>query len=259
MPSDGGGWTYVGIPDDGYSVGGQVVVGQGPRTPQWDATARHYGYTGKTYENVTRAPVYTNSMLSALWGKGTRQILSWQMAANALGYLPTFVPGSMTEKTRSGLERLFGDANKSGLTVEQMLHRRKASFKALGLTDSLGGGGGGGGGPRTVTQSSVNLTSREGAMQILQNALAQELGRKPTGSELTRFTRALNRRESKNPTVTTTNYSGDGSHVSSKTKQGNVDPTTSAESFAKTVAPAERNRFQDSQYLNVIADMLGVN
>ena len=93
-------------------------------------------------------------------------------------------------------------------------------------------------------------------MQILQNALAQELGRKPTDTELTRFTRALNRKEAANPTVTTTHYSGDGSSVSSKTKQGNVDPNTSAESFAKTV-PAERNRFQDSQYLNVIANMIG--
>lgn len=254
MPAADEGGTYVGVPND-Y----RVQVGYA-RSPQYDQIARHYGYNKPTYEGVYRSPVYTNSMLNSLLGKGPQQILSWQMAAHDLGYLPTYVPGVITDRTQNALTRLLTRANKNGMTVEQMLHTRKAAFKALGLTDSLsgGGGGGGGGGPRTVTQSSVNLTSREGAMQILQNALAQELGRKPTDTELTRFTRALNRKEAANPTVTTTHYSGDGSSVSSKTKQGNVDPNTSAESFAKTVSPAERNRFQDSQYLNVIANMIGV-
>ena len=95
-------------------------------------------------------------------------------------------------------------------------------------------------------------------MQILQNALAQELGRKPTDTELTRFTRALNRKGGRQPDGHHHPLPGDGSSVSSKTKQGNVDPNTSAESFAKTVSPLSANRFQDSQYLNVIANMIGV-
>ena len=112
------------------------------------------GYNKPTYEGVYRSPVYTNSMLNSLLGKGPQQILSWQMAAHDLGYLPTYVPGVITDRTQNALTRLLTRANKNGMTVEQMLHTRKAAFKALGLTDSLsGGGGGGGGGDRARSRS----------------------------------------------------------------------------------------------------------
>lgn len=264
-PSNTG--SYVGVPD-AYKV--QIGYQANP------AEATHYGVSA-AFDPVYAVPQYHYADIQALWGKPSAQVLATQMKLYALGYLPSFVPGTMTQKVQDAAEKAMTDANRNGLTLEQMLAKRN---QALGAAPgAAGGGGGGGGGPTSSTsyssstQKSISLTSREGAYAVLANALGQELGRAPTQAELTRFTNALNSKERANPTVTQqsgvtqTTQSVSGSHATSHSsssgtstsKQGNVDAGYEALQFAdsKPLAP-ERNRFQDSQYMDTIAQMIGV-
>lgn len=248
--------TYVGVPDN-YLV------------PQGYSKQLHYagmGANGPIYNPtpVYGQPMYKQSDLSALYGKGPGQVWDTQRKLYSLGLLPTFIPGTYDNKTRDALEKAYAIANANGVSLDGMLANRDNLQKMLAKAGYGGGSGGGGGGgasagPRTITQTSVNLTSREGAQQILAQALTQQLGRQPTPAELTRFTKALNVQEKANPTVTTQHISASGASQSTTTKQGNVDPQFQADKFAKTTSPAERNRFQDSQYMDVLANMLGVN
>ena len=240
VPNSG---QYVGVPDS-YRV--QQGYVNDPRM------AAHYG-TRQAYVGVYGVPTYTYAEVNSLYGKPKGQVWNYQYQLYALGYLHSFTPGRMGASTESAFLRAAEDANKNGMTFEQMLAQGKGGPGSPGS----GARGPGGGGPRTVTQSSINLTSREGAQQILANALAQQLGRQPSDSELTRFTRSLNAHERANPTVTTTHYAAGGTASSSTTKQGNVDTGYEADQFGKKVAPAERNRFQDSQYMDIIASMIG--
>jgi hypothetical protein len=258
---------YVGVPD-------QYKVQQGSTFDP-----RYVNYAGySTSQPVYGVPQYSNADVQALWGKGKAQVWDTQYKLYSLGFLPSFVPGTMDTKTEKAALAAFEVANKNGTTLEGMLQQKNpATGKPLG-------GGPGSSGPTSSssvssssqTQKSISLTSREAAMSVLGNALSQELGRQPTQDELTRFTTALNRREMANPTVTkststtSTNASSStsGSHQSNRSssstsgtsisKQGNVDTGYEATQFAKSGALApERNRFQDSQYMDVIAQMIG--
>lgn len=240
-----------------YATNPQYVGGQfnGPLIGYQNnpAMAAHYG-TSAAYTGVYGTQRYTTGMLDGLYGAPRNQIYSVQGGLYSLGYLTKFVPGVYDQHTRDALERAMADANRNGMSLEQMLNSQRSSGSQFGGGGSGGGGGGGGG---TTVQRSISLTSREGAMSVLQGALANELGRQPTPKELTDFTKALNAKEQANPTVTTTTVSG--KNVSQTTKQGNVDPNVTATDFAKqTPRAAERNKFQDSQYLDVISQMLGV-
>lgn len=274
--------TYVGVPD-AYRVQQGYV-----NDP---AMAAHYG-TKQAFVGVYGVPQYRYSDIDALWGKPKGQVFDLQYKLYALGLLPTFIPGTMDMNTQTAAEKAFEVANKNGTTIEQMLNQ---SNPATGKPLAGGAGPAGSGGVSTSssssssvstsrqTQRSITLTSREGAMAVLSNALAQELGRQPSQAELTRFTKSLNAAQMANPDVSTStsttatqasqsgSSSTSGSHTSSHTssrsssnttgtsinKQGNVDPAYEATQFAKTTAPAERNRFQDSQYFDVIANMIG--
>jgi hypothetical protein len=239
---------YIGVPD-------LYVVQQG----YYQSNTGHPSQRGN--QPIFGVPHYTNSMVNALWGKGPEQVFNTQYMLYSLGYLPTFTPGTMSEKTQKAFEQAATDANRNGITFEQMLINRAKAMGAKGVAGLPGGSGGGGGGgslARTITQTSVNLTSREGAMSVLANALASELGRQPSQAELTRFVTGLNKQERANPTVSTVTTDATGTEKSRTTKQGNVDSGYEATQFAKS-APlaAERNRFQDSQYFDVIAQMIG--
>lgn len=246
--------TYVGVPDN-YLV------------PQGESKQLHYsgmGASGPQYtpETVYGQPMYRKSDLMALYGKGPGQVWDTQRKLYSLGLLPTFVPGTYDQKTRDALEVAYTAANANGVSLDAMLANRDSVQEmlkkaGLGGGGSSGGGSGSSGGPRTVTQSNVTLTSREGAQQVLSQALAQQLGRQPSPDELTRFTRALNVQEKANPTVTVQKINAKGDNQSTVTKQGNVDNAYQADQFAKTTSPAERSRFQDSQYMDTIAQMIG--
>jgi len=239
---------YIGVPD-------QYVVQQGVTT----SNTGHPSQRGN--QEIWGVPHYTNSMVNALWGKGPEQVFNTQYMLYSLGYLPTLTPGTMSDKTAKAFENAAADANRNGITFEQMLSNRQRATGSGGSSGGGGASGGGGGGrslARTITQTSVNLTSREGAMSVLSNALAAELGRQPSQAELTRFVTGLNRQERSNPTVSTVTTDATGTEKSRTTKQGNVDSGYQATQFAKS-APlaAERNKFQDSQYFDVIAQMIG--
>ena len=250
--------SYVGVPD-AY----KAQVGE-----RFDPSKVNYpGYS--TTANIYAQPHYHNSEIDALWGKPAGVVAKWQMKAWALGFLPSFVPGTMDDKSREGLMKAMAVANKNGLTLDEMLQRRNLVLGGQpGGKNGSRGNGPGGGGPSTSTSTStmrsISLTSREGAYAVLANALGQELGRNPTQAELTRFTHALNAKERANPTVTsqssTTTTSGTHSSTSgtSTSKQGNVDTGYQATQFGKTGALApEFSKFQDSQYMDVISQMIG--
>lgn len=76
------------------------------------------------------------------------------------------------------------------------------------------------GGPRTTRHEQINLTSPQDAKALINNVLAQHLGRRPTGEELSAFTATLNAAEKASPSVTVTNYDEDGNSASSTTSGG---------------------------------------
>lgn len=87
---------------------------------------------------------------------------------------------------------------------------------------------------RTYTRrdSSVNVTTAEGARAVLNDAMARYLGRNATGEEVSAFLSKLNESERANPTVTSTTTTSDakGENTStSSTSTGGVD----ADEFAR--------------------------
>lgn len=89
-------------------------------------------------------------------------------------------------------------------------------------------GGGGGGGPSMTTQ--VRLSDPQTARGLLDQALAQALGRDASPVEQRRFLRALNRAEAQAPTVTRSMRTGAGASV---VTTGGFNPSTFAQEYAE--------------------------
>lgn len=80
-----------------------------------------------------------------------------------------------------------------------------------------GGGGGGGSSVRSI----VNLTNPQDAEVLLDNALAQYLGRQANDQEIRAFVKALNKSERANPVIATTGG-----------QRGGMNPDLMAQEFA---------------------------
>lgn len=93
-----------------------------------------------------------------------------------------------------------------------------------------GGGGGGGGGPTTTVSKVVNLTDPTAARGLIDNALAQYLGRRPDEQEYAAFQAALSRSQKQNPQVQTTTRTSGGT---STVVQGGMEPTQFAQEYAR--------------------------
>lgn len=128
-----------------------------------------------------------------------------------------------------------------------------------------------------MTSESISLTGRGQAESLLRQAMTQQLGRAPTNKEVAQFKRALNTQERKNPSVTkstsnsttTTKGTSSGSSQStsssttgtqkSTTKQSDVDPGEEALDYARAKPrKSEREMYQDMQYYEAIAEMIGL-
>jgi len=92
------------------------------------------------------------------------------------------------------------------------------------------GTGGSGSGSATATSKVVNLTNPSTARGLIDNALAQYLGRRPDEQEYAAFQTALNQAQKKNPQIQTTTKSGG---TTSSVVQGGLEPTQFAQEYAR--------------------------
>lgn len=76
---------------------------------------------------------------------------------------------------------------------------------------------------RTDTSQRVDLSTREDALALAKNSMAQLLGRAPTADEVSQYLNALNGYERENPTVSTT-----VTHISPETGEQTGSETTSS-------------------------------
>lgn len=122
-------------------------------------------------------------------------------------------------------QRAYGVQQSTGLKVGVLNYwdyYRQSTGVGLNVYASSGGGAGGGGagggysGPVTSKskQTSVDLTDPSNARALVDAAMTQYLGRRPTDKEYGSFLQQLNAMEEKNPSVTTqtsTTTAGTGS------------------------------------------------
>lgn len=86
-------------------------------------------------------------------------------------------------------------------------------------TEAAKGGGGGG----SSTRSIVNLTNKQDATVLVDQALSESLGRRATSKEVNKFLSVLNKVERSNPTV-----------VSASGQSGGSNPQLVAQEFAQS-------------------------
>jgi hypothetical protein len=207
---------------------------------------------------VYRRPIYTQADVNMLYGKPKPMVTAIQQALYQLNYMSSSATGNYDRTTQDAYKKALEDANRNGETFQEMYNRLMSGGGPGGSGSGPGGSGSGASsGPHTSVSTSVSLTSRAGAQQILTQQLATELGRAPMPNEVSRFLKSLNRQERADPTVSTTVSTANRS--STTTKQSSVDPGAEGADFAKTAAPGERKDFKEFQYMNVVAQMLGGN
>ena len=105
----------------------------------------------------------------------------------------------------------------------------KSDRKVPGLDD--GSNGPGGGGPRAFTNVTTNLTNRDDARATVDAALGEWLGRSATKAETDKFWKALNKYQSRNPSVDK-GVSGPGGTTA--TRVSGANPEVFAEDYAKS-------------------------
>lgn len=239
---------------------------------------------------------YTEANARQVFSMKPNQVLELQARLSRAGFLSTMIPRD-PYSTFSAYRTALSAANLAGMPIKEYLDEREGliSGAASGMSGSSGGYGGGGGGSSSstftssssssdvsnMTTRSINLTGKGQAESLLRTALLQQLGRVPTDDEVSRFKRLLNQQERKNPTVTksssksntssttTTTTKGQSSSSStssrtsgsstSTTKQSDIDPSEEALDFAQSKQfRKERKMYQDLNYYNVLADMIGM-
>lgn len=246
--------------EPGLPLGYQAAHGYGDNP----AYVNYPGYTGYgTARGMTYGqPVYTYRDLDSMWGKGPAQVYGVKDMLYRLGYLSRTDASTpfWSKSANSALQDAMADANKNGITLDQMY---QANQKNGGGNSGSGSGSGSGGGRSVSTSSSVSLTSKEAAHQILGQALAQQLGRQPTAAETAAFLRSLNATEKANPSTSTTVSTFDGSgnsHSSTTSKSVNINPSAEADAWTQnnSALAAERKGYQGALYFDVIGKMLGI-
>ena len=263
------------LPSSSYSYESYIGVPQGYRgvptgTSDYVGGGRFTGIAPPTVQY--QKPLYTYGDIAKLSGN-PQGIVAQQMMLYNTGYLTPdedWHVGVLDEGTIGALQEYLGDANRMGMTKEQLFNYIRQNGKSTGMTSGSSSSYGSSGADyspytTTTTQSNVTLSSRASARAFLIQAMASEMGREPTAAEVRRFTRLLNARQEKNPTTTKTTTttdpspSGDSTVTSkSTTKESKVDPTQAAERYAEKIGGNEANRFQAANFMSVIEQMVGL-
>jgi len=212
---------------------------------------------------VVAKPQFSDSSLSQY----RRMVLTdpWKMyqtqqALARAGYMSlTKASMAYTSDFQTAMASAMTDANYSGgLSLETLFAMRGAGAASAGVKGP-GRGPGSGSSTSTNTSKSYSITSRASAQQLLKSSLAKELGREPQEWEINRFVASLNKDEHANPGVSTTvtHSSASGSSSSTTSTPSSVDPQAKADQYGRTVSPTERHMYQDKNYYDVIAQMVG--
>lgn len=251
---------YIGVPNDWKVYSGDV----GGASDALFQPNSGYGPSGTPLVNAQptyRYPQYTYDMRERLRGSDKDTAQAWQRALMDAGYLAAgHYTGTFDEATADAAGQAMADANRAGKTLNQLFMDTAASQAEWTAAHPKPGPKAPRVSPaRDLTSSSVTLTGRAGAQAVLTNALAQQLGREPTPGEVTRFMHSLNAEERANPSVTRTHIAAGGNSQTSTSTQSDVDPSGSADIFAKTnkATQGERQAYRDSNYFDVINQMLG--
>lgn len=274
MPTD----DYIGVPAGYRPIRGQRPAAPAQPSPEYRLNPRANLPAPQPARGPQviygGVPLYRESSIYALYNLprfGQGSLAEKQVQLYRMGYLKnssSWSLGQMSATVESAFRAAYEKANKMGMSIDEMERQDQiaaAQAAMLGMsqdtttTSGGGGGGGGGGGTTTYTSTSISEASRTQAQAILTNALRDQLGREPMPGEVTAFMRSLNSAARKNPTVTTqtTTTSGNSASSTTTTKQG-LDPSQYAENYGKTMVPTEYKKFQDSQYMNVLKQMLGM-
>lgn len=117
----------------------------------------------------------------------------------------------------------------------------------------------------TSTSKNIQLTDPDTARALVTGYLQQELGRKPSDSEIKDFTAALNKKERANPTVTKTvaEYGFDADTGSFRqmgsdttTTGGPPSPGAFASNYVEDEHSSEEKAYQAIQYSSIIDQLL---
>lgn len=244
--------TYVGVPDNYYATVGQTQGYMGPG----------YGMGGDSLwpEPIKRPPqdMYTIDYVHSFRGR-TQDPAIYKMQQDLYnhGYLSLADwknGGSYDRATELAFGKATGEANFMGQSLDELFQSQDAEKAGLPSSQKKGPKG-----PQAhdYTSTSLHLTGRAGAQQVLTSALAQQLGREPTEEEVSRFLRSLNAEERADPSVTNTHVSASGNSTST-THDSSVDAGAEAMATAKSGPyKAERGQYQDALYFDSLASMMG--
>lgn len=237
-------------------------------TQRGSSTLSGYPGQGQTPDQVQ--PATTQTLTDWLKAASPAVLADTQRLLVNAGLLTgKYMTGQVDAKTFEGLQKAVIGANYMNQTLTEYL-----------TSNGQGGQGSspyGPGGPiSTHTDSShsvttsISLATRPYAKAVLTQALQTWLGRAPNDGEVTAFLKGLNRTERDNASVSVNDSSGSSTsdartNKSSSTSSSNttstshmVDPSAQATEFAHSHDQAEAHKYQTSQYMQVIAQMLGI-
>ena len=118
------------------------------------------------------------------------------------------------------------------------------------------GGGGGSYGPYTYESTDVALSSDSGAMEILDRAYQQYLGRVATVEEGQAFKQALNMMEQMNPSRSVIDgVSGKGTDTRTQTTESGFNPRVFARDYAMAT-PEYANTFAANTFMTALNSFL---
>jgi hypothetical protein len=194
-PSVGGANSY---PAQGTGVFRPGVVFTDPKT------GKKTDVTGKIYSalyQVSDAQVWQilGENLKALSDQNQIKALMIQGGQLAKSDFQTAYWGKADTEA---FKKLLGEANADGGRTWQ---------------EKLAAIGSGGGEPRTTTQRVSNISTKEEAQAIVQNALRAKLGRDPRDAEYNQLLQTLTSAEKANPSITTQTQTAPGQYSTTTT------------------------------------------
>lgn len=243
----------------------EVTYGR-PRN-KWEMILDQGAVTGRTQSRtpITQKAVYADESGAAMRYAQQRRlnqqdIQNWQaFFVNSKKLTPgSFVFGAWDRDTQAAMYNLMGEANAMGQTVDAYKMSTEATWKAMGGTPSggfAGSGGGAGSAPRNTTQTVYSITSLAKGSEMIRAYLQRELGRDPNKAEIAAYVRLLNGQERKNPQITSTSYSANGSSSTSTSKEANVDPENTAHDFVAGDMAKELEGRKTMEYMSALAGM----
>lgn len=176
-------------------------------------------------------------------------------------YLEMGVTGRTPEEVDAKIYRLVSDGIDftqvpgSGITDPYDYTNTKSGMEIM-EGSSRGGGGGGSYGPYSYESTDVALSSDSGAMEILDQAYQQYLGRVATTEESQAFKQALNMMEQMNPSRSVIEgVSGKGTDTRTQTTEGGFNPRIFARDYAMAT-PEYANTFAANTFMTALNSFL---